>query len=223
MSNMTNPIVIKNSKKEWIISLLIFSVLVFFYLFYHDIRGKAYSLWTANKSMALSASIFISISILFGPLYRKWRNKHWLVKYRRTFGVIGGASLLFHVPVSLFFLPSKFPGSYFIKHAVSTIIGVLGFSILVMLLIISTKRFFMKLGHKKWKFLQRFSIAALMLCLAHFAALGKIPNWVRWFQNFDKPPPGTMIPFLIGSIVLLIWIIDFLKNSRKNSNTNDSN
>ena len=106
MSNITNPIVIKNSKKEWIISLLIFSVLVFFYLFYHDIRGKAYSLWTANKSMALSASIFISISILFGPLYRKWRNKHWLVKYRRTFGVIGGASLLFHVPVSLFFLPS---------------------------------------------------------------------------------------------------------------------
>jgi len=203
-------IVVSNSKKEWIICLVIYAIIFAFFMFYHALRGRPYSLFTANKCLGITSLLLISISLALGPIMRFFNLKISILRYRRPLGIIAVLLVFLHVIFSIFFLPEKFPVEYFKKNWISTLFCSISFPLLILITAISNKKSLKYFG-KRWKFIQKLSYLALAFVLIHFTILGKIQNWINWIKKPEPIyPPGTMGPFIVGVIVLLFWLIDHL-------------
>jgi len=203
-------IVVKNTKKEWTVCIILYAIIFAFFMFYHDLRGRPYSLFTVNKCLGITSVLFISFSVVLGPMVRLFRMRNSILRYRRPLGVVSVCLVFLHVIFSLFFLPKNFPIDYFLKNWLSTLFCMVAFPLLILIAAISNNRSLKYFG-KRWKYIQKLSYLALALVLVHFTILGKINNWIKWLKNPDPIyPPGTMGPFLIGVLVLLLWLIDLL-------------
>jgi len=209
-------ITLANSRLEWLYSLLLAASSWLFLMFYHDWRGKAFSVFTAGKCFGITAVVIISTSLFLGFLARRTVRVLHLLPFRRSLGIIGVAFAAIHILFSLFLLQQNFPLQYYLDHLLSTCCGILATLLFIIIFISSFPKAFKELGETRWKHLQTTSYLALLLSLIHFASLDKLPNWINWFRTF-KPspwlPPGTMPPFIFAVLVLACAVIErlFLK------------
>ncbi|MCI5111479.1 MAG: ferric reductase-like transmembrane domain-containing protein [Marivita sp.] len=128
---------------------------------------------------------FLIITMMATPLMlvlRGWRGPQWLKKNRRYFGVAAFGYALLH---TLFYLIDK--------GSLSTVTGELSrlyiwtgwiaFLIFVPLAITSADLFVRKMG-TWWKWVQRWTYAAAVLTLVHWAALHDWGSWVPAAVHF---------------------------------------
>lgn len=87
-------------------------VILSVYLFY---RRGYYDLYIANKIFAGVSAILLGIVLLIGLLSRLFSFFDRDIQYRKELGIIAFFLALSHGVISLFFLPSKFPLSGFLK------------------------------------------------------------------------------------------------------------
>src|SRR3989338_8656115 len=213
----------KNNLRDYaivaVISLLIFSILS---LYIFERRGY-YNLYIMNKVLAGTSLILLCIVLLIGPLCGfSNRFTPWLT-FRKELGVILFFLALFHSVVSLFFLPDKFPLLYFLNEGlVSFVFGLSSIILLAFIAIISNDFFMNKLGAQRWWFIQRWGARiSFILIFLHFTII-KYKGWIKFFEegggkDLARPYllPASFIAFVISVILIIVRIIDIIRNARK--------
>jgi len=196
-------------------SLLVYAGAFLLMWEYHRWRGGPYSLFTANKAIAIASSLLFSFSLALGPLQRLTGKFHTAICLRRTLGVTAATFMVLHVVLSVFFV-KKFDLSYYSQNRLSIVFGAIAFLGFLLLWATSYRWAPERLGQDKWKSLQTTGYFFLALIVLHIVVLGKIPNWILWFKTFNQPvPPGTMIPSVIAALVILLKIVDLSTGRRE--------
>ncbi len=202
------PITMNNKRWEWVFSFLVYAGIFLFMWEYHRWRDRPYTLFTANKAMAIASCLLLSFSLALGPLCRLTGKFHRGLRLRRPLGVIAAVFIVLHVLVSLF-LVVKFDLAYYMEHWLSSVFGATALIGFLILWATSYKWALNKFGRSRWKALHVTGYFFLAFVILHILAHGKFPNWILWFRTFNQPvPPGTMIPSFFASIAILLKVID---------------
>ena len=91
MARNSSKHVVKNTGTQWILSGLVYLAVFAFFMWYHFVRGKPYSLFTASKCIAIAAVFSIGFSLALGPGSRLFEPVDRLLPYRRAPGLTGAA------------------------------------------------------------------------------------------------------------------------------------
>jgi len=211
--------VFSNPNKQWAITIIIFIVLYTFFMWYHAVRGKPYSIFTTEKCIAIAVVFCIGFALALGPLSRFSKSFQKALPYRRSLGLTAAFMSVLHVLLVIFYLPYKFPDKYsksfllswFFSNWLTTLMGIL---ILVLLLIIAFHSFpggVKKLGRRKWMILQKLSYLVMLFLVIHLLSLGKVPGWIEWWRTFNQPfPPGAFTTTTFCVLVLLLKVVDLI-------------
>jgi DMSO/TMAO reductase YedYZ heme-binding membrane subunit len=203
-----HPITMYNKRWEWVFSLLLYAGIFLFMWKYHRWRDRPYSLFTANKALAIASSLLFSFSLALGPLCRLTGKLHRSLRLRRPLGVTASVFIVLHVFISLCVI-EKFDMEYYRQHWLSLVfctVLLIGF---LLLSATSYKWALRKLGPGRWKALHFTGYFFLAFVILHILAHGKFPNWIQWFRTFNQPvPPGTMVPSFFAAIAILLKVID---------------
>ena len=210
--------VFSNKTLQWIITWLIYLAFFFFFIWYHDVRGKPFSLWTTEKCTAITSVYCLGLALLLGPLSRFISGFDKLLPYRRTLGLTAAFMTIPHVLLVLFYLPFKFPEKYSEDYFLSWFVGhwftiAMGFLIFVLFMVIAGYSFpggIRKLGKRKWMILHKFSYLVMVMIALHLLSMGKIPkNWIAWLETRNYPlPPGSFASMFMCVSALLLKVVD---------------
>ncbi len=199
--------VFSNTLGQWATSLALWSVWFAFFMWYHKVRGKDYSLFTANKCVAIASVLCIAGALALGPLVRLFPAFRRLLPLRRPLGVLGAFFCVPHALMSLFALPERLPLSLHLEHPLILPTGVCALTLLAAIAAASFPRAAKRLGGRRWRRLQKAAPIAGLLVLAHLFSLGKAPGWLEWLRTFDKPlPPGALTTTTICLLVLVLRV-----------------
>ena len=176
---------------------------------YHHMRGRAYDLFSFNKSLAIAQIVGLCLAVAMGPLSRFMGRLGRLVRFRRPICILAVVSLIAHGVISFFLLPRHFPWSYYASHPCSTILGLTALTGLVMLWGLSYPVAYNAIGPRAWKWLQLLTYPLLAAGVTHFVLLDKFPNWLKWFRTLEPAlPPGTLLPFVLACLLVIIKLMD---------------
>ncbi|MBN2350260.1 MAG: hypothetical protein JXJ22_15580 [Bacteroidales bacterium] len=218
MKTTKNYHVFSNKRKQWAITIIIYLVVFFFFIWYHDVRGKPFTLFTTEKCTAIASTFCLALALLLGPLSRFFPNLINLLPYRRSLGLTAAFMTIPHIILVFIYLPLKFPEKYseiypfswFVSHWFTIIIGFLCFLLFMIIVRYSYPGGVRKLSKHKWLILQKFSYLVMILIVLHLLSMGKIPkNWLTWIETHDKPLPPGSFPTMIACIMpLLLKVVD---------------
>ena len=215
------PITTKNRPREWVAAILFSAVSCWFVMAYHDWgRAKPYSIGTLSEALAHTAFYGLALAFAIGPLYRFGIMPARAVAGRRPFGIVAVICAMVHALLSLTVLrPNSGWDHFVVKHWDHTVLGVLGLVLAVILLATSFGNAFQRLGEARWFRIQAAGLAILPVALLHFMALGKFTKWADWFDGRDRnaAPPGTIVIFCVGVLVITLRIIDIVRHWKKRS------
>lgn len=208
--------VTRNTARQWAGATVLYALLFWFFMWYHAVRGRPYSLFVANKCVGIAAAFLIGFALSLGPLARRWKWWQQWLPHRRSLGLFGVYAGVVHALVSLFGSnilgfpqDGQFNLAWYLEHWPC---GVLGFLALALLLAIASYSYpdgLRRLGADRWLRLQALSWLVLPLLLGHLIFKGTTAKWIAWLQTFDKPfPPGAMTTALFLVAVLLLGAVD---------------
>jgi DMSO/TMAO reductase YedYZ heme-binding membrane subunit len=209
-------IVTKNRAWEWGISLLVFAALFMLMWEYHRWRAKPFSVFSANKAVAIATTLLCCLSLALGPFYRLTGKLPSLLRLRRPFGVTGVFFMCLHLVLAFFFV-DRFDLEYYIAHWPAWVFGFVAFAGFLFLWHLSFAGALRRYGALRWRGYFRWAWVLVLLVVVHILFLGKMPNWVAWCETVDYPvPPGTTVPSLAVCLTLLLRLADrFSKRGRR--------
>lgn len=212
--------VFSNKTLHWIITGFIYLAFFAFFIWYHDVRGKSFSLWTTEKCTAIASVYCLGLALSLGPLSRFFSSFDRLLPYRRTLGLTAALMTIPHFLLVIFYLPFKFPEKYseeyflswFVAHWFTIVMGILTFTLFMVIVRYSFPSGIRKLGKRKWMILQKFSNLLMVMVVLHLLSMGKIPkNWIAWLETRDWPlPPGSFATMCLCVSVLLLKVVDLI-------------
>ena len=212
--------ILSNKTSQWIITWIIYVAVFAFFIWYHDVRGKPFSLWTTEKCTAIASVYCLGFALLLGPLYRFFPSFDRLLPYRRTMGLTAAFMAIPHFLLVIFYLPFKFPEKYsekyflswFVAHWFTIVMGILTFVLFMVIVRYSFPSGIQKLGKHKWMILQKFSYLLMVLVVLHLLSMGKIPkNWITWLETRKWPlPPGSFATMCLCVPPLLLKVVDLI-------------
>ncbi len=208
--------VFSNKTSHWIITGFIYLGIFAFFIWYHDVRGKPFSLWTTEKCTAIASVYCLGFSLSLGPLSRFFSRFDRLLPYRRTLGLTAAFMTIPHVLLVIFYLNYKFPKKYslswFVDHWFTVVIGFLLFVLFMVIARYSFPSGIRKLGKRKWMIVQKFSYLLMVMAVLHLLSMGKIPkNWIVWLETRNWPlPPGSFATMCLCVPVLLFKVVDLI-------------
>lgn len=214
--------VVRNSLGQWIVAGGLYAAVFCFFMWYHAVRGRPYSLFVANKCVAIAAAILIGMSLALGPLARRWSSWQRWLPARRSLGLFGAYASVPHALLSLWgWLPLNFPSdgqftwAWYVTHWPCLVFGALT---LVVLMAIASQSYpggLQRFGQACWLGLQKLNWLALVLIVSHLVFKGTFPNWIKWWRTFDKPfPPGAFTTALFLVMVLVLKLTDVYREAR---------
>lgn len=197
--------VLSNTVGQWATALALWSGWFAFFMWYHKVRGKDYSLFTANKCVAIASALCIASALAIGPLGRLSPALDRLRPLRRALGLVGAFLCVPHVLMTLLALPEKLPRSLYWEHPLILPTGIPALALLSAIAAASFPPVARRLGGRRWRRLQKAAPVVGLLVLAHLLSLGKAPGWLEWLKTFDKPlPPGALTT---STIYLLVFVL----------------
>lgn len=212
--------VYSNKGFHWAITGIIYLALFFFFIWYHNVRGLPFSLFTTEKCTAIASVFCLALALALGPLSRFFSGFASLLPYRRTLGLTAAFMTIPHVILVFIYLPLKFPKIYSVDYPLSWFVAhwftiLMGFLTLIMFLLIAFYSYrggLRKLGERKWKILQKLAYLVMILIVLHLLSMGKIPkNWIAWLETRDKPlPPGSFPTMTACLWALLLKAADLI-------------
>jgi DMSO/TMAO reductase YedYZ heme-binding membrane subunit len=212
--------VFSNKGTQWAISGVIYLVFFFLFIWYHDVRGKPFTLFTTEKCTAIASVYCLALALALGPLSRFWSKLDKLLPYRRTLGVTAAFMSIPHVILVCIYLPLKFPEQYsvdyplswFVAHWFTVIMGLLSFVLFLMIALHSYPGGIRKLGKRKWMILQKLAYLVMIIVVLHLLSMGKIPkNWIAWIETRDQPLPPGSFPTMVACLgALFLKVVDLI-------------
>ena len=212
--------VFSNTGRQWAITGVVYLAVFFLFIWYHDVRGKPFTLFTTEKCTAIASVYCLGLALALGPLSRFWSNVGRLLPYRRTLGLTTAFMSVPHVILVLIYLPFKFPEKYsvdypfswFVAHWFTVVLGLLSFVLFLLIAGYSYPSGIRKLGQRKWMILQKLAYLVMVMVVLHLLSMGKIPrNWIAWIETRDKPlPPGSFPTMVVCLAALLLKAVDLI-------------
>ncbi|MEI6521145.1 MAG: ferric reductase-like transmembrane domain-containing protein [bacterium] len=216
-TKIQTPITIKNSIGEWLIAITI-NYLIFQAFWSYNVlwRGSDYSLDSANPALAVSALFIFALSLLFGPFYRTGWCQKWVIRLRRPIAMIATLLAFTHsyLVIKSYITTGAAPVD---EEKTCVILGITALVILLIMLITSYPFALRMLNAAKWRALQLTASILLILTLnTHYLVLDYYQVWQHWMQSHNHPvPPATMVVNIFCAIVLLVRVIDAIRNGMK--------
>jgi DMSO/TMAO reductase YedYZ heme-binding membrane subunit len=212
--------VFSNKTSHWIITGFTYLAFFAFFIWYHDVRGKPFTLWTTEKCTAIASVYCLGLALSLGPLSRFFSSFDGLLPYRRTLGLTAAFMTIPHALLVIFYLPFKFPEKYseeyflswFVAHWFTFVMGILTFALFMVIVRYSFPSGIRKLGKRKWMILQKLSYLLMVMVVLHLLSMGKIPkNWIAWLETRNWPlPPGSFATMCLCVSVLLLKVVDLI-------------
>jgi DMSO/TMAO reductase YedYZ heme-binding membrane subunit len=205
--------VFSNETPQWVITATIYLVFFFFFIWYHDVRGKPFTLFTTEKCTAIASAYCLALALALGPLSRFCLSFDKLLPYRRTLGLTAAFMTIPHVILVFIYLPLKFPDTYsteytmswFVDHWFTIVMGFLTFVLFMVIALYSYPSGIRKLGKRKWMILQKLAYLVMIFIVLHLLSMGKIPgNWIRWLETRNHPVPPGSFPTMMGCLFPLV-------------------
>ena len=210
--------VFSNNASQWAITGIIYLIFFFFFIWYHDVRGKPFTLFTTEKCTAIASAYCLGLALMLGPLSRFFSSFDNLLPYRRTLGLTAAFMTIAHVILVIFYLPWKFPEKYseqyylswFVAHWFTVVMGILVFAMFMVIAVHSFPSGISKLGKRKWMILQKLAYLVMIMIVLHLLSMGKIPkNWIAWLETRNYPlPPGSFPTMVACLLPLLLKVAD---------------
>jgi DMSO/TMAO reductase YedYZ heme-binding membrane subunit len=212
--------VFSNKNTQWAITGAIYLAFFFLFIWYHDVRGKPFTLFTTEKCAAIASVYCLALALALGPSSRFWPSVDKLLPYRRTLGLTAAFMSIPHVVLVFVYLPVKFPEKYsadyplswFVAHWFTVLMGLLCFVLILAIALYSYPRGIRKLGKHRWMILQKLAYLVMVGIVLHLLSMGKIPkNWIAWVETHDKPLPPGSFPTMVACVVpLLLKVVDLV-------------
>jgi DMSO/TMAO reductase YedYZ heme-binding membrane subunit len=205
--------VFSNKGAQWAITAAIYLVFFFFFIWYHDVRAKPFSLLTTEKCTAIASAYCLALALAIGPLSRFFSSFDKFLPYRRTLGLTAAFMTIPHVILVFVYLPLKYPEKYsvdytmswFVDHWFTIVMGFLTFILFIVIAIYSYPSGIRKLGKHKWMILQKLGYLVMIFVVLHLLSMGKIPkNWIAWLDTRNHPLPPGSFPTMMGCLFPLV-------------------
>ncbi|KPK41136.1 MAG: hypothetical protein AMJ65_10015, partial [Phycisphaerae bacterium SG8_4] len=137
--------VFSNNGLQWAIAGAIYLVFFFFFIWYHDVRAKPFSLFTTEKCTAIASAYCLALALALGPLSRFFSSFDKFLPYRRTLGLTAAFMTIPHVILVFVYLPLKFPEKYsadyfmswYIDYWFTIVMGILTFILFIVIAVYS--------------------------------------------------------------------------------------
>ena len=205
--------VYSNKSMQWAITGVIYLAFFFFFIWYHNVRGSPFTLFTTEKCTAIASVYCLALALALGPLSRFCLRLDNLLPYRRTLGLMAAFMTIPHVILVFIYLPLKFPKiysadyplSWFVAHWFTLLMGFLTLVLFLVIALYSSPGGFRRLGECKWMILQKLAYLVMILIVLHLLSMGKIPkNWIAWIETRDKPFPPGSFPTMVACVGALL-------------------
>lgn len=217
---MGNKEDIKRWAKSFLITLGIF-LLVSLYLY---IRRGYYDVYIVNKVLGSTAVILGGITLLVGPLSKKYFSLAGYMTIRRHLGLIAMGVAVLHVAFSLL-QQKRFPfPQWYIEEWMPVGAGIIALGLWAYLVSLSRNAKIREMGSDLWKRnLSWFSRIAFVAIFLHLVIM-KYPGWIRWLQGQVRQtpelanpgyPPASLFIFLFMCVVIIYRIYTFFVYERK--------
>lgn len=179
---------------------------------YIFLRRGYYTLFIANKALGGVALILIGIILLIGPLSRLYQRFDSFVVFRKALGIVAFIFALVHSVVSFFYLPEKFPLTYFLQDNLAPFLfGLAALLLLIALFILSFRFMEQKINSSLWWQWQYRGIRIAAFFVLLHVVIAKYPGWFKWFsvggsEELSRPfmPPASLI---FGSFWLFVFLV----------------
>lgn len=208
----------KQLLKHWVQAILVTLVFAGMYAAYLYIRRETWSLSNTNKVFGSTAVLLAGFTLLISPLKTTltWLNN--CMFFRREMGVMAFILVVFHIIVSVFFIPTRFNLEYYLRQWIPIGFGVLATLIWAYLAFLSRDSQMRRLGSSVWRKQQSLGArAAVWLILLHVTIL-KYNEWYQSLSGTLKPtsymknplftPESFLVFLLILDVVLFRLIFD---------------
>ena len=168
--------------------------------------------YVPNKVIIGTGILMLAFTFLIGPLARYFNAFDNLVRYRKEIGIVGGFFALFHVVVSYFYLPLKFPRSSMDFTGIIYGAGLVATFVTIFLILISFQKAVDLLGNRWW-FLHRWGLRMLILfAVIHVYVMKWNSAWVKWVMKGGGPStpelPNGWLPGLgLLTGMFLTWVV----------------
>jgi len=205
--------VFSNNGLQWAIAGAIYLVFFFFFIWYHDVRAKPFSLFTTEKCTAIASAYCLALALALGPLSRFFSSFDKFLPYRRTLGLTAAFMTIPHVILVFVYLPLKFPEKYsadyfmswYIDYWFTIVMGILTFILFIVIAVYSYPSGIRKLGKHRWMILQKLAYLVMVFVVLHLLSMGKIPkNWIDWLATRNHPVPPGSFPTMMGCLIPLV-------------------
>lgn len=205
---------------RWLKTILIALVVFFLLSFYLIERRGYYNLYIINKVLGSTAAILASITLIIGPLSKRFLFLALEMSIRRHLGLTAFFLALLHMIFSLFFLPNKFPLAWYIKEWLPITFGVVAISTWIYMTYISRNSKIKEMGATIWE--KKLSFAgqlAFVLIFLHLTVM-KTEGWLKWYNGEVKQtpelanpgfPPASLFVLFMVTIVIVYRIYILLR------------
>ncbi|MHC4496036.1 MAG: ferric reductase-like transmembrane domain-containing protein, partial [Planctomycetota bacterium] len=205
--------VFSNNTAQWVITGFVYLVFFAFFIWYHDVRGKPFTLFTTEKCTAIASAYCLALALALGPLSRFFSSFDKLLPYRRTLGLAAAFMTIPHVILVFVYLPMRDPDKYsadyfmswYVDYWFTIVMGFLTFVLFMVIVIYSYPSGIRKLGKRKWMILQKLAYLVMIFIVLHLLSMGKIPkNWIAWLETRNWPVPPGSFPTMMGCLIPLV-------------------
>lgn len=213
-----------NDLKRWLKAILVTFAIFATFSLYLFARREIYNLYVANKALASAAAVLAGLTLIIGPLSKRFTSIIPLMTIRRHLGLLAFALAILHIIISLMQTQRFEWFSWYAREWIPVTAGLLAIVAWSYMTYISRNNKIEELGVDLWK--RRLSLAGKLGFIAIFVHLTimKYPGWIRWFNGQVKAstelanpqyPPASLFVFAFAVIVILYRIfIFFFKRTR---------
>ena len=223
----------KDELHQWLKAFGYAALIFAFFSIYLYLRREIFNLYVLNKVFGSTAAVLGGITLLVGPLFKRFPYFAHFMGIRRELGLTAFGLAIAHITASLI-LQNKFPfPSWYLKELTPIIFGISAILLWFYMAYISRSGQIKQLGADVWK--KRLSLSGKIAFLAIFLHLVilKYQGWTTWFKGQTKQtpelanpsyPPASLFVFVIMLVVIIYrFINDFLhRNNYKENNLNQS-
>jgi DMSO/TMAO reductase YedYZ heme-binding membrane subunit len=209
----------KDELYQWLKALGYAAVIFAFFSIYLYLRREVFNLYVLNKVFGSTAAVLGGITLLVGPLFKRFAYFAHFMGIRRELGLTAFGLAIAHVTASLI-LQNKFSfPSWYLKELTPILFGIGAILIWFYMAYISRSSSIKQLGADVWK--KRLSLAGKIAFLSIFLHLVilKYPGWTVWFKGQTKQspelanpsyPPASLFVFAVMLAIIVFRLINDL-------------
>lgn len=206
--------------KRWVRAITIFLIIFALFSIYLYLRRGYYNIYIINKVFGSTAVVLAGITLLLGPLAKKYLYFTRFMTIRRHLGLLAFGSAVLHITASLLQTQRFHWFSWYIHEWIPVAFGLLAITAWAYMTFISRNAQIQKMGADLWK--KRLSFSGNLAFLAIFLHLTIMKNqgWIKWFNGQVKKtpelahpsyPPASIFVFLFMILVIMYRVFVFLK------------